>query len=161
MAVGSMNPPARSPHNELAGQKKQSSVLVRGFSALDIAKQAGTVPWSFDEQQFIDWLRSPATEAIAQLQQILVDNPQIPGVTVQQLVDMLSDLTALRNFGVAEFVGTGAEQTMPLPVTGLAAKNVHIHWEGVLQSYENHTIDGNNVLHFTAPLGTDVQITIS
>lgn len=252
----SMNPPARSAHNELLGKKKASSVLVRGFSALELAKQAGLVPSNWTEPQFIAWLRAPATEAaaaanalvatiqstsniilanleasanatvaehtaalealeaaneaelISQLaahaeavqayesflmnenQQFQEERDVLVAAYEQQLNDfnhtttlylnqleqliadaaegeynmadlqVITDVLALRTFGVYETVGTGAEQTMPLPINGLMPKNVHIHWEGSLQSYTEHSIV-DNVLHFTAPVGMDVQITIS
>lgn len=47
------------PINELTGIKKPSSVLVRGDSALTIAKQIGAVPPSTSEAQFIEFLRGP------------------------------------------------------------------------------------------------------
>lgn len=43
--------------NELFGIKSRSSVLVRGFSAMEIAKQAGLIPGNWNEDQFIDWLK--------------------------------------------------------------------------------------------------------
>lgn len=223
----SMNPPARSAHNELLGKKKESSVLVRGFSALELAKQAGLIPAHWTEVQFIAWLRQPAVEAgneanelIATLEArqtvILIEaqaafnaqKAQIAadaaaqrtsiwqqGNTVlrnleqsaQGFIDatayhlgqlseliaaaeggelemaelaLLSDILALRNFGSFETVGTGEEQTIPLPINGLQAKNIHIHWEGTLQSHTEHSVV-DNVLHFTAPDGMDVVITIT
>jgi hypothetical protein len=47
------------PINELTGIKKPSSVLVRGDSALTIAKQAGLVPNDMNEAQFVEYLRGP------------------------------------------------------------------------------------------------------
>lgn len=44
-----------TPH-ELKGLKSRSSVLVRGFSALEIAKQAGLVPQYFNEAQYTQWI---------------------------------------------------------------------------------------------------------
>lgn len=227
MALAPMNPPARSPHNELLGKKKQSSVLVRGFSAMELAKQAGLIPAFWNESQFIAWLRQPAVEAaneanelIATLEArqnvILVEAEQAfnalqgqitaaaaaqrnsiwqQGNTVlrqleqsaQGFIDatayhlgqlaeliaaaeggelemaelaLLADILALRNFGSFETQGTGAEQTIPLPINGLQAKNIHIHWEGTLQSHTEHSVV-DNVLHFTAPDGMDVVITIT
>lgn len=49
-----------SPH-ELDGAKRRTSVLVRGYSALEIAKQLGPlnggVPGNYTEAEFIEWLR--------------------------------------------------------------------------------------------------------
>lgn len=47
------------PINELTGIKKPSSVLVRGFSALEIAKQTGQIPAWADEAYFLNSLLGP------------------------------------------------------------------------------------------------------
>lgn len=216
-------------------------MLVRGFSALEIAQQAGLIPAYWTEVQFVEWLRQPATDAAttglqtiatlasqanivlnqhkldadsqlaalmtatdAQLEAVVADaqarlDPFQTQLTnfgyildsynytliqyhlttmqyLQEVADLIAsaqegefsmaelrviaDMLALRNFGCQEVEGTGAEQSLALPIEGLARRNVHIFWNGLLQSYENHTIVENAVV-FTAPLGMQVQVTIS
>jgi hypothetical protein len=216
-------PDSRRAVNELAGPKRPSSVLVRGSSALEIAKQIGVVPAHWGEEDFILWLRQPATQAAQaanallsglqgqinirlsnadqamlakqaqldaqyhehylkthgllngmydqlnehydQTRQYLRDINILLGaaregeLTMAEL-QVITDMLALRNFGSQEVIATGDEQFIPLPITGLTRRNVHLHWGGMIQPHENHEIV-DNAVYFTVPAGQRVIVTIS
>jgi hypothetical protein len=90
------------PINELTGIKRPSSVLVRGLSHEELAKQIGAIPQWWTTEMYVEWAKGPRGYSSYELWE---QQPGNEGMTLEQYFEWLGFVEAAQQAAIITQIG--------------------------------------------------------